>query len=199
MNTSHRRPTAVIIAAGEGRRAGGYKPLWDLHGTKVIDHVVDAAATVCERVRVVGGAHFDELEEHMRACHPRIELVRNTDWKSGGMFSSVRMGLEGLDRPAFIHPADIPGVGPGVYEVLAGARDPDHEVFRPRFEDRPGHPILLSEVAVEAALGAPADTTLRHVLSGLRRKDVPVDDPMIHFDFDTPEDFERLVAILEGR
>lgn len=190
---------AVIIAAGEGRRAGGYKPLWDLHGRKVIDRVIDAASGICDEIRIVGGAYFDLLEGHLRESRRDITLLQNRDWKEGGMFSSVRLGLAGLTCTTFVHPADIPGVGPGVYEVLAGARDPDHEVFRPRFEDRPGHPILLSEVAVEAALGAPADTTLRHVLSGLRRKDVPVDDPMIHFDFDTPEDFERLVAILERR
>ena len=102
---------AVILAAGEGRRAGGYKPLWALGDATVIDRVVEAAGAVAARVRVVGGACYGELASHMTDRWPGVELVENRGWKEGGMFSSVRLGLAGIDSPVFVHPCDIPGPG----------------------------------------------------------------------------------------
>ena len=87
---------AIILAAGAGRRAGGFKPLWPLGDGAVIDAVIRAAQAVCGRIRVVGGAEYDRLERHLTQHHPGVELVRNRDWDRGGMFSSVRIGVRGL-------------------------------------------------------------------------------------------------------
>lgn len=196
----HDAPSAVIIAAGEGRRAGGYKPLWNLGGVVVIDRVIAAAASVCDEIRVVGGSSFEDLERHIGPAHPGVILVNNADWKEGGMFSSIRCGLEGLDGPAFVHPADIPGVSGEVYRALSSAMiEETAEVYRPSQGGRPGHPVLLSRSAVGSVMAATADSTLRDVLATLGRVDVPVDDELIHFDVDTGEDFDRLALLLSRR
>ena len=186
--------TSVILAAGQGARAGGYKPLWRLGTAAVIDRVIDTASSICKEVRVIGGYSFNDLKAHLESEYPNVTLLENPNWKEG-MFSSVQTGLSDLSSPAFIHPADIPGPGPQVYRTLANAFESDTgeaDVIRPVYKDRPGHPILLDTRAVGAVQNAPAQGTLRDVLRALRRVDVQVDDELILHDFDTLADFEKL-------
>jgi CTP:molybdopterin cytidylyltransferase MocA len=187
----------VILAAGQGSRAGGYKPLWGLGDETVIDRVIKAAASVSRDIRVVGGSNFDELKAHVEANHPQVVLIENTIWKDG-MFSSVQAGVKGLELPTFIHPADIPGPGSRVYRELAEAfaRNSTADVVRPTHAGRAGHPILLSVETVRKVQKAQPTSQLRYELKPLVRLDVPVDDELILRDFDTARDFESLKARL---
>jgi molybdenum cofactor cytidylyltransferase len=186
----------VILAAGAGSRAGGCKPLMDLRGVPVIDRVIAAASAAAARIVVVGGCRFDELRAHVAERHPAVEIVCNADWESG-MFSSVRAGLATAAAPVFVHPADVPGVGPEVFCALAAAFAADpRPVLRPVFDGRRGHPVLLGPEAVTAVLAAGADSNLRDVLAPLPGRDVAVDDPLVLRDFDTTADLEALRADL---
>jgi molybdenum cofactor cytidylyltransferase len=183
----------VILAAGRGSRAGGYKPLWRLGDETVVDRIIDAAFSVCKEVRVVGGSSFGELRAHVEAKHPKVVLVENQSWRDG-MFSSVQSGLKDLALSTFIHPADIPGPGTDVYRRLkeALAQSPNADVVRPTYMGRVGHPVLLGIEAVRSVQRAPAGSQLRYELKSLRRIDAPVDDELILYDFDTKDDFEIL-------
>ncbi|HUT77176.1 MAG TPA: nucleotidyltransferase family protein [Polyangia bacterium] len=186
----------VILAAGEGRRAGGCKPLMELCGATVIDRVLAAAAAAASRILVVGGCRFEELRAYLEARHPAVEVVCNAAWEDG-MFSSVQAGLAGIESPAFVHPADVPGVGPDVYRALAAAFEADpRPVVRPVFSGRRGHPVLLGSEAVAAVLEAPPGSSLRKVLASLPGRYVTVDDGMVLRDFDTAADLEALRADL---
>lgn len=187
--------TSLVLAAGEGRRAGGYKPLWRVDEGVVIDRVIQAAASVCTRIRIVGGHAFDRLKAHVEALeNEKVELVYNEQWERG-MFSSVQRGLEGLDTPVFVHPADIFGVSSRVYGRLAAEVGDLHStpVLRPRFGLRGGHPVLLMPAAVKAVREARGDSKLSEVLERFENKlDVPVDDEFVLEDFDTADEFEAL-------
>jgi CTP:molybdopterin cytidylyltransferase MocA len=184
--------TCVILAAGRGRRAGGYKPLMPLGDGLVIDRVIAAASGIGGRIRVVGGSDFPRLEAHLRTRWPGVEARRNAEWERG-MFSSVRTGLLDLAGAAFVHPADVPGPGPDVYEALAAALAGSRcEVARPTYEGRRGHPVLLSPAAVRAVGAAPAGSNLREILSTMRGLDVEVPDDLVLFDFDTLDELDLL-------
>jgi molybdenum cofactor cytidylyltransferase len=187
------RFTAVVLAAGAGRRAGGYKPLMALGEGLVVDRVLAAASAVASEIRVVGGAELDRLEAHLARRWPTVELVRNAAWDEGGMFSSIRLGLRGVSGPAFVHPADVPGPGVDVYRALASAfaADPS-DVLRPVFGGRRGHPVLLSPAAVRAALEAAPKATLREALAPLPSRDVDAPDDLVLTDFDTLDELEAL-------
>jgi CTP:molybdopterin cytidylyltransferase MocA len=182
----------IILAAGEGRRAGGYKPLMSLGPETVVDRVVAAASAVAGDIRVVGGFGFERLEAHLAARWPGVRAVRNDCWASG-MFSSAQAGLAGVETAAFIHPADVPGPGPAIYRALADAyeRDP-RAVTRPRCGDRRGHPVLLSPAAAAAVRTAPPEATLRDVLAPLSAAEVATDDDLVLVDFDTLEELAAL-------
>jgi CTP:molybdopterin cytidylyltransferase MocA len=183
----------IILAAGEGRRAGGYKPLMPLGAEAVVDRVIAAASAVASEVRVVGGSEFARLEAHLARRWPGATVVvRNAQWERG-MFSSVQAGLAGVPDAAFVHPADVPGTGAAVYRALAGAYESGaRDVVRPVFEGRRGHPILLSPEAARAVQEADAEDTLRGVLAPFESVDVPVEDDLVLFDFDTLEELAAL-------
>ncbi|MEY4769111.1 MAG: hypothetical protein RL637_1750 [Pseudomonadota bacterium] len=194
--------TAVILAAGQGSRAGGYKPLWALGERVVIEWIIDAASSVCADIKVVGGAYYENLSTHLAITRPHVTLLENTVWKNGGMFSSVCMGLEGVETPTFIHPADIPGVSDKVYQALAFAylnENNNAEVFRPSYQGYSGHPILLSHDTALAICNASPETNLRQVLASRRLTDIAVEDEFIHHDFDTLLEYEALKSRLTAR
>jgi len=192
-------PTAVILAAGAGRRFGRYKPLVTIGDLTVIERVIGVASAVCPRIRIVGGASFAELEAHLGERFEQVELVRNEGWETGGMFSSVQLGLDGVEGAAFVHPADIPGPGPAVYRALVAELDAHRSaVLRPVHGGRPGHPVLLGAETVAAVRAARSDSTLREVLAERPRRDVAVDDELVLVDFDTPEDFAALARKLDA-
>jgi CTP:molybdopterin cytidylyltransferase MocA len=155
-------------------------------------------------VRVVGGAEFEGLARHLEQQHPQVELVRNRDWESGGMFSSVQLGAAGIDLPTFVHPCDVPGAGAEVYRRLARAfRSGVDEVVRPVHRGRGGHPVLLAPEVLESVRRAPRSATLRQVLAGRRRSDVELDDDLACIDFDTRAEYldlaERLAALARSK
>ena len=176
-----------------GRRAHGYKPLFRLNNTTVVEHVMHEALSVCSQVRIVGGSHFDQLSNHLQIIDARIKLINNKDWLKGGMFSSVQAGLNACTGPALIHPVDIPGSGSEIYhklvQVFAGER---YGVYRPIYNGQAGHPVLISAATVRLVQQASPDKTLRKVLSPLQKRDVEVDDELILLDFNTLEEFETL-------
>ncbi|MCK9460478.1 MAG: NTP transferase domain-containing protein [Proteobacteria bacterium] len=182
----------IILAAGEGRRAGGYKPLMELGEGLVIDRVVDAASEVAGEIRVVGGCEFARLEAHLARRWPHAVAVRNARWERG-MFSSARAGLEGVAGAAFIHPADVPGPSRAIYRALAAAYEAEpRDVLRPAFGGRRGHPVLLSPAAVRAVLSAGPEATLREVLAPLSSAEVAAGDDLVLYDFDTLDELEIL-------
>lgn len=193
---------AVILAAGESRRAGGYKPLWPLDGAVVIDRVIEAASSVCSRIRVVGGYTFARLKAHLEKLeNKKVELVYNDKWERG-MFSSVQIGLAGVDTPAFIHPADIFGVSVGVYAKLVAEVEDLHsiQIFRPQFGRRAGHPILIMPSVVTAVCEASDKADLREILRSFAdMRDVQVDDEFVLEDFDTAVEFEKLKEKIRGK
>jgi molybdenum cofactor cytidylyltransferase len=190
---------AIILAAGAGRRAGGFKPLWPLGEGLVIDAVIDAARTVCAQIRVVGGAEFERLEKHLES-YPGVELVQNEDWARGGMFSSVRLGAKGLEVPTFVHPCDVPGADGRVYRLLSRAYRPGvDDAVRPVYRGRGGHPVLLSPAVVAALRSAPRTATLREVLAGFRLIDLEQDDELVCVDFDTRGEYLDLKTRLALR
>ncbi|MGH9509443.1 MAG: hypothetical protein ACRD2M_05865, partial [Terriglobales bacterium] len=66
----------------------------------------------------------------------------------------------------------------------------------PEFAGRHGHPIVIGREMMEAFLRAPATSSARDVKNSLpgRVAYVPVDDPLVAVNINTPEDFARLSA-----
>ncbi len=185
----------VILAAGRSRRASVFKPAHVHRGRPLLQHAVDRMLPWCERVLVVAGHRLGEVAA-LVAGVPRVELLINPDPDSA-MFASVRIAASALSAGAdgfFVLPADCPLVDAEVYDSLLDtfvAHDMARPVI-PEHAGRGGHPVLLPAAARIAILDAFPQVTLRDVLQDLHAMRLPVTDPAVLMDLDTPDDLAAL-------
>jgi molybdenum cofactor cytidylyltransferase len=128
-------------------------------------------------------------------------LVVNPD-PDRGQFSSLQVGLQevrnrGRDAAMFTL-VDRPPVRAATIETLqsAFARVVAKRKWAviPEYEGKHGHPILIANAMLEAFLEAPETATAREVESARRSQIeyVPVDDPLIALNVNTPEQYAAL-------
>ena len=187
----------VMLAAGSSTRMDSWKMLLPWGGSTIVEQSVKTALSVCSRLILVVGFRARELTELFRK-RLEVEVVVNADFASG-MFSSVRQGAEAAaEGPFFLALADMPGVSGGVYRNLLhwgrrldggfAAAGTAYAVI-PQYRGKKGHPLLLSAGIRARILRADASETLRDVLAGVPTAVVPVDEPGILHDIDTPADY----------
>ncbi len=186
---------AVILAAGRSRRAGVFKPAHLHRGRPLLLHAIAGLQRWRAHVVVVTGFRH-ALIAGMLQGRPGVATVVNPRYDRG-MFSSVRTGAAALPDGLmgfFVLPADCPFVAPATQAALLAAfarHGAAHPVI-PVHAGRGGHPVLLPASARAAILAAPPEATLRDVIRTLDPRRLPVDDPAVLTDLDTPEDLRRL-------
>lgn len=191
---------AVILAAGLSSRMGNFKPLLSIGPRTLLGHTIHLfQASGVEDIVVVKGHQSEKLAQELDTYHCRSVLNENyTD----GMFSSVQAGVNALstDNEAFfLLPVDIPLVRQNtVAELLqAMGQDPATLVFYPEYRSRRGHPPLVRCDLVPEILNSVDQGGLQALLKNYRlhARNIPVADPYILADVDTPDD----LVDLQGR
>jgi molybdenum cofactor cytidylyltransferase len=183
---------AVILAAGSGVRLGGVaKALLPIAEQTYLARIVATAraAGLAEAVVVVGVPHGDAVAAHARSLGLRV--VVNPE-PSRGMGSSVAHGFaaigEGKTDAAWLWPVDIPLVTVDTLRTLQASLG-GHAVAQPLHGGRGGHPPLIAR-SVWASLAV--CTNARDVIAASDVVRVPVPDPAVLRDVDTPADVEAL-------
>ncbi len=189
----------LILAAGASRRMGSPKALLTIDGETFLDHLVAALEAHCAPVLVVLGFHADRIRAGIRRT-AGVTFVTNPD-PDRGMLSSLQCGLAEVPpaaRAVLFTPVDYPRIAPGTVAALAAefARHPDAPVIVPTHEGRRGHPVLIHRDLAAEILALPPDAQARDVIRAHRPRtcNVPVDDPGILRDIDTPEEYAVLTA-----
>ncbi len=187
----------VMLAAGSSTRMDTWKMMLPWGGSTIIEHSVQTALKVCPRLILVVGFRAEELIEVFRDW-PRVEVVTNPDYQSG-MFSSVQQGVRAVAEGGFfLALGDMPGVGEAIYRDLLDWNDWLSSAFTaaeqaygviPQFRGKKGHPLLLSGQMRNRILRTDVYKSLRDVLAEVPTVVVPVDEPGILHDIDTPADY----------
>jgi CTP:molybdopterin cytidylyltransferase MocA len=135
-------------------------------------------------------------------------LVVNPD-PTRGQFSSLQVGLhEVLNRgrdAAMITLVDRPPVRMETIETLELAFEwaATHRKWAviPEYQSKHGHPILAGRELLEAFLRAPETSTARDIEHAHRTdiEYIPVDDPLITVNVDTPEQYASLNATTNAK
>ena len=198
---------AVILAAGESSRMGRDKALlpWPLEGarTRTGETFLSAAIRILaphvDLVLVVAGKNEAALAPIVYARG--ASLVVNPD-PGRGQFSSLQTGLhEVLNRgrdAAMITLVDRPPVESATIEFLLS--EFEQALARtmwavvPEHQGKHGHPILAGREMIEAFLRAPATANARDIEHAHQDKIsyIPVDDPNVTLNVDTPEQYAAL-------
>ncbi len=190
-------PMLIVPAAGAGRRMGQAKALTEIAGRTFLEHIIHCAtAAGCGPVLVVTGAQAERVRE--RHSNTAVGWVHNHRWEHTGMLESVLCALPRLctHAPCLIWPVDCPLVSPLTLQELqqAGTNAAPPRApwaIQPSYLGRPGHPLWLAPTAwsLLPVEGLHLQAFLRRFAT--RRRQIPVDDPHVVGNINTPEDLAR--------
>ncbi len=190
------RVAAVILAAGGATRFGSPKQLLAWNGGTLLSHVVDAAlASQADPVVVVLGHQADACRAALG--DRRVKIVVNPDWQQG-QSTSVRAGLAALPgtiSAALFPLVDQPGISAGIIDTLITRhRATLAPVVWPEYEGQRGNPVLFDRGLFAELATLTGDTGGRALLGAYadRAERVPVSDPGVLLDIDTPDDYASL-------
>lgn len=200
----------VILAAGFSTRMGRDKALlpWPpvAEGTPAVNTFlganIDLLQAYTDLVIVVCGTNEPHIMPVAYAHGAFLEVNRHPE---RGQFSSLQTGVQAvlnqgrdaamialIDRPPVL-PRTVKALrqtfldaDPSVWAVVPELKRGEHSTH--------GHPILIGKEMMDEFLRAPVDATARDVEHQHQShiQYVPVDDPRLGANIDTPEDYERL-------
>lgn len=185
--------TAILLAAGAGKRFGGDKLLHPLEdGVAIAAHsarnLIAAGLHVIAVVRPGDFPLADTLEQE--DCY-----VTFCPEAAGGMGHSLAHGIGHAREAAgwVVALADMPRVKPGTIASLKAAIENGAAIAAPRYRGQRGHPVAFGAALRNDLLALSGDAGARGVVE--RHADALVlidcDDPGVAIDIDRRADLER--------
>ena len=191
---------AVVLAAGASTRFGRSKQLLDWRGKPLVAHVADVALNAgLDPVIVVLGCEAEYVYAAL-ADRPVTKLV-NWRWEEG-MSTSVQTGLSAVPphvEGALFLQCDQPLVSPDLLcELVARFHGARGAIVHPIHGGQRGTPVLFPRRFFAELSRVGGDQGGRFLIK--RHPDeaiaVPVDDPDVFTDVDTPTDYADLKSSL---
>lgn len=199
------KTAAIILAAGVSSRMGQFKPLLQVDGESMICRVVRSMAEAgADPILVVTGYRHRILMDHLsQADLPcTLTFVHNEGYYSTQMLDSLLLGashLEGDVERVLVTPADVPLVERSTVRALL---DTPGDFVRPTYQDKAGHPVVMSPWALEQIRAFPQHPEgLRGAIEacGIAPVDVAVEDMGTTLDGDTRDEYARLLKYQRQR
>jgi CTP:molybdopterin cytidylyltransferase MocA len=195
---------ALVPAAGQSTRMGRPKLTLPLAKRTVIEHVVQALRDGgCQSVFVVAGPHAPEIAALATSAGARTVTLSQP---TRDMRATVDEGLRFIEKtcqpmprdPWILAPADHPTLKADIVrQLLDGFHRATHSIVIPVISGKRGHPTVLAWSHVEGIRAHPSDKGLNTYLQTRQSEilELPVDDPSVLWDLDTPADYERLQTL----
>ncbi len=187
----------IILAAGEGKRAGGNKALLKVGEQSFLEIVTVALKGCgCSPIIAVLGAQANEVKKGFRDRD--VKLAVNENWELG-QFSSLKRGLEELPKEtegAMVTLVDHPMVTKDTYNLLCMAftHNPG-KIIIPVYEGRRGHPVTIPRELISKAMEASENDNLKNIIEQNREMifEQMVNDPGVLRDIDTDKDLKTVI------
>lgn len=189
---------AVVLAAGFSSRMGVNKLLLDLGGAPVVRHTVEAVLAAGLPVLVMLGNAADAVTAVLGGLPIEIRRAERFAEGMGATLADAAQALPAAWDGALVMLGDMPAIDPETIRQVVAAFDParGRDIVYPTFEETRGHPVLWGRAHFAALAALRGDAGARGLLTAnrLRSLAVPVDDPGVLADVDTPESYAALQA-----
>ena len=194
------RLSAIVLAAGEGRRMGMPKALLPLAGVPLVErHVRRLLELGCDSIDVVLRPELAAASSVRTAAPGRVFVVAaRTATQAESLAAGLRVlasrGAGHDDDAVLVTPVDLVPPALATLVSLVDALAPPALAVTPVHRGRGGHPVVARchVLADPTGLdGVALPLRARLAALGPRRVRVPVDDPAVLGDFDVPSDLEH--------
>jgi molybdenum cofactor cytidylyltransferase len=187
---------AILLAAGQSRRMGAFKPLLPFGDRTVIESCLDYLQKGgAQTIVVVLGHHAEDIREKLHGS--TIKFALNPDPESE-MGASIACGVRELPidcHATLIALTDQPAIPVAVVaDLITQWRVGPAKLLIPEYEGRGGHPVLVDWSFRESLLHLDSQRGLRSLFENNRDMvaRVPVNSPFIARDIDTWDDYRAL-------
>lgn len=180
---------ALLLAGGSGRRMGANKLALPVDGVPMLVRAHAALAEAGLPALLVTGAHDEELRALLPGV-PHVHAARHAE----GLSASIAAGVAAAPADwgaLLVVLGDMPFVRPETHRALAGVLAQGAPAVQPVCEGRPGNPAGFARAHFGDLRALRGDRGARALLRAPWVRRVPVDDPGIHADIDTPDALAR--------
>jgi molybdenum cofactor cytidylyltransferase len=200
---SRQRIASVILAAGNSSRMGKPKALLKIGPLVFLETIFNLLGeSKFDPIITVLGKDFKEIFQSIQKKR-KILFLRNQFPEKGQLYS-IQCGLKHVpgDVPgSLIVLVDHPLVSLTTYLTIhEAAQKYPYKIIIPVFEGKRGHPVYFSRKYFNDLLTAPLSEGARYVVQKYENSimEMPVDDPGILVDIDTPEEYNQYLEKLAG-
>lgn len=193
---------AILLAAGQSKRMGAFKPLLPFGDKSVIESCLDYLERGgAETVVVVTGHRGDEVREKLND-HPLI-FALNPD-PTSEMGASIAAGIQALPdtcEATLIALVDHPAVPAAVVSTLIENWQRGSRLVVPTWNGRGGHPVLVDLSFKAELFNLDVKGGLRALFDAHRNEvtRIAVDSPFVARDMDTWDDYCNLHQEVMGK
>jgi CTP:molybdopterin cytidylyltransferase MocA/HD superfamily phosphohydrolase YqeK len=196
---------AVIVAGGLSSRMNDFKPLLPIGNKSMIETTINNFKNFgVEKVVGVTGYRSEDIKTNLKEFE--VEFVENVNYHNTHMFDSVCLGLRELKNIVdfiFISPADSPFVQQfTLNKMMEEMINLNYNLIQPSYEGKNGHPLLLSQSAVNKILCHDGTNGLQGAIANMVAddyKNLSFVDPGIILDADTMDDYLKLLEYNESK
>jgi molybdenum cofactor cytidylyltransferase len=193
---------AILLAAGQSRRMGAFKPLLPFGNQTVIESCISyLTAGGAESVVVVLGHRADDIRKHLQ--HRSVKFALNPD-PTSQMGASIAAGVRELPenaRATLIALVDYPAIQSSVVSSLITEWSKGFRLVKPTSLGRGGHPVLVDLSLRDELLNLDPELGLKALFDKYpdEVKRVEVESPYIARDIDTWDDYRDLHVEIFGK
>jgi len=192
---------AIILAAGQSRRMGAFKPLLPFGDTTVIRSCIrNLRDGGVQNIVVVVGHRADDVKNSLDDLS--VNFALNPDPESG-MSASIASAVKEIPNTTgavLIALGDQPAVPSEIVRVVLNEWALGAKLVKPTFAGRGGHPVLVDlQFRSELLNLGPGGLRAFFEANRAQLRTIPVDSPLIARDIDTWDDYRALHKEIFGR
>jgi len=194
--------SAILLAAGQSRRMGAFKPLLPFGEQTVIESCINYLNEGgAETVVVVLGHRADQVRRRLRDHN--VQFALNPD-PTSEMDASIAAGVRALPetvRAVIISLVDYPAIPSTVVSELIAEWKKGALLVKPTRDGLGGHPVLVDLKLRDELLSLDPERGLKGLFDKYKDKvgRVEVNSPFVARDMDTWDDYRDLCAEIFGQ